>query len=313
MEAPVLRYSLRLLGPGAHGERISGGLLRAVLEVLTEGAKGAIRLRAEGRSTARGTVPHWLARGADFEVLGFRPGSAVIDLEAPTLLEVAPERFGQGDFLLEISPSDTALGLFHASLSDAAEGREDSDLIDDALLAKFEKLEDVLSWEITAIEFTNGGAGRPRVTIDADRLASVRRLRRETPPEQRVRLAGWLDAIRHSDRMFTLKLESGSTLRGIAEGIAPEVLAGLFGKKAFVSATAFFRPSGKVLRLEADHIEPAGDDFTFWSVEPRPLWGAPEPPLRQAQGPRSGINAIIAQWPGDESDEEIAAALKDLS
>ena len=35
--------------------------------------------------------------------------------------------------------------------------------------------------------------------------------------------------------------------------------------------------------------------------------------LHQPQGPDSGINAIIGQWPGDESDEEIMALLEDLS
>jgi hypothetical protein len=76
---------------------------------------------------------------------------------------------------------------------------------------------------------------------------------------------------------------------------------------------AVFRPSGRVLRLHADHIEPAGNDFSLWSVEPRPLWGAAAPPLRRPQGPRSGINAIIGRWPGDESEAEIAAALEELS
>jgi hypothetical protein len=128
-----------------------------------------------------------------------------------------------------------------------------------------------------------------------------------------VRLAGLLDTIRHSDRMFTLKLESGITLRGIAEGVPPETLAGLFGKMVTVSAMAVFRPSGRVLRLHADHIEPAGGDFSLWSVEPRSLWGAAEPSVRQPQGPHSGINAIIGRWPGDESEAEIAAALEELS
>ena len=57
----MLKYSLRLLGPDARGARIGAGTLRAVLDVLTEGARGALRLRAEGRSAARGTVPEWLA------------------------------------------------------------------------------------------------------------------------------------------------------------------------------------------------------------------------------------------------------------
>jgi hypothetical protein len=135
----------------------------------------------------------------------------------------------------------------------------------------------------------------------------------QLPPEQRVRLAGLLDNIRYSDRMFTLKLESGVTLRGSADGVPPGILASLFGKMVTVSAMAVFRPSGRVLRLQADHIEPAGDDFSLWFVEPRPLWGAAEPSLRQPQGPRSGLNAIIGRWPGDESEAEIAAALEELS
>jgi hypothetical protein len=35
--------------------------------------------------------------------------------------------------------------------------------------------------------------------------------------------------------------------------------------------------------------------------------------LRQPQGLRSGVNAIIGRWPGDETEEALAAALKELS
>ena len=35
--------------------------------------------------------------------------------------------------------------------------------------------------------------------------------------------------------------------------------------------------------------------------------------LDRPQGPHSGINAIIGHWPGDESDEELLAALDKLS
>jgi hypothetical protein len=32
-----------------------------------------------------------------------------------------------------------------------------------------------------------------------------------------------------------------------------------------------------------------------------------------AQGPQTGINAIIGQWPGEETDEEISELLEELS
>ena len=35
--------------------------------------------------------------------------------------------------------------------------------------------------------------------------------------------------------------------------------------------------------------------------------------LRRPQGRRSGVNAIIGKWPGDEGDAEFAAAVKALS
>jgi hypothetical protein len=99
--------------------------------------------------------------------------------------------------------------------------------------------------------------------MTADRIETVARLRGKTPPPQRERVAGWVDLIRHSDGLFTLKLESGPTLRGVAEGVGAERLVGLFGKKAVVSGTALFRPSGRVLRIEADQMEPAPEDSSL--------------------------------------------------
>ena len=58
---------------------------------------------------------------------------------------------------------------------------------------------------------------------------------------------------------------------------------------------------------------PAGPEATVWARVPAPLFrGADTPSLRQPQGLRSGVNAIIGRWPGDET-EELAAALKELS
>lgn len=128
-------------------------------------------------------------------------------------------------------------------------------------------------------------------------------------------VAGQLDTIRYSDRAFTLVLQSGEGLRGIAtESVEPGDLARLFGQPALVTGLAKFRPSGKVLRVEAERIEPAPGDITVWSTMPRPLAATIEPSrLRAPTGPKSGVAAIFGQWPGDESDEQIRAALEELS
>ena len=82
-----------------------------------------------------------------------------------------------------------------------------------------------------------------------------------------------------------------------------------------IDGLAVFRPSGRLLRIEAEGIEPAAEaDLGVWSRQPRPTFAAlAEHHLFQAQGPRTGINAIIGQWPGDETEEEFLAALAELS
>jgi hypothetical protein len=104
-------------------------------------------------------------------------------------------------------------------------------------------------------------------------------------------------------------------LRGVADNIKPEQMASHFGKQVVLSGTAVYRPSGALLRIEADHLGAASDvDLDLWSSEPKPLETEMDVhSLRRPQGPRSGINAIFGQWPGDETEEQLLADLEEIS
>jgi hypothetical protein len=132
---------------------------------------------------------------------------------------------------------------------------------------------------------------------------------------QRVRIVGKVDEIRHSDRAFTLVLQSGEQIRGVLAEGEPEALAPFFGKLAVVEGVAQFRPSGSLLRVDADLPQPASEqDLVLWSESPRPLFAPMDQrELRRPQRPDSGINAVIGAWPGDETDEEIFAWLEEIS
>lgn len=312
-EATLIRYSVRLSGANLQGRRIRGALLRDLLDFLTESARGALRLRAEGRSSAPGVTPSWLQAAADFDFIGIEPGSTILMLEARPLAEASDGALDQGEFFEPLDTADGPITLVQESLSDAVRGDADSTRFDDALLDRFELLGRVFSRGVDQVEIANGRSGGLTVVTTPATLDTLRSLRHTTPPEQSVRVAGWLDQIRHSDRMFTLKLEDGTVLRGIAEGVSTQRLAGLWGRKAIVHGRATFRPSGRVLRLEALDIAPAGEDFSFWSQEPLPLAEGVAPQVRHPQAPHTGINAVIGGWPGDESDDDIARALEALS
>jgi len=305
-------YYVRLIGPGSRGTRVSGPLLRDVLDVLVRGTRGALRLHFEGRSGGPGRAPGWVGKAAQFDLVRLSEGSTVLELSASELGDVIADRLAQEEMFEEVARDGSGLSLFRDSLEDAFAGNPNSDRFDPELLETIQGWTDVLSAGIKEVEFGNGRGSVTRIAQAP--LETARKLRRETPSPQRVRVTGWLDAIRHHDRMFTMKLEDGVTLRGIGESVEPHVLASLFGKKATVSAIAVFRPSGRVLRLEADHIEPAGEDFSLWSTEPAALdQPVDERTLRKPQGPRSGLNAIMGRWPGNETDDEIFRALEELS
>jgi hypothetical protein len=145
-------------------------------------------------------------------------------------------------------------------------------------------------------------------------LAKIEWLWRRTPAPQSVRLAGCLDSLCLSDRAFTLVLASGETVRGLAVGVEPRDLAVYFGESVLVAGRAVFRPSGSVLRIEAEEVEPAAGDIRVWSRMPVPIFRRLDlRTLHQPQGPRSGINALIGRWPGDESDEEVLELLEEIS
>lgn len=282
--------------------------------MLLDATRGALRLRVEGRSTARGSLPAWLGAAADFEVVGIESGSTLFVIEAPTLAEAVPALFRQQTLFEPIDADDSAFGVMEQTLRAAVGGRSDSDLFDQPLLSTFRRFERVLAAGFSSIELTNGNKSAGQVVVDCESVAAIDRMIRTTPAPQRTRMAGTLDTIRHSDRMFTLLMDAGKAVKGLAEGVAAEQLARLFGQHVVVTGTTIFRPSGAVLRIEADAIDPAGADAAVWERIPTPLFrDLDSSALRQPQGPRSGVNAIIGRWPGDESDDAIAAALRELS
>ncbi|HEX2208933.1 MAG TPA: hypothetical protein VHG93_14745 [Longimicrobium sp.] len=283
---------------------------------MDRGAKGAVRLRLEGRSSAKGGFPPaWVNDAAAFRMAGFHRGTPGIELRIPSLLEALPQRFVQADLFPPVDASDSALTLMGRSLDEALSGNEDSDAYDPPLLRSFEGFREVFRHGVEAVEIRNGRADRPSLTVTPEGIQTVRRLHRQTPRSQRVRIAGKVDAIRHSDRAFTLVLQSGEQIRGVLADGEPEVLAPFFGRVAAVSGVAQFRPSGSLLRVDADLLQLADDqDLALWSDLPRPVFAPTDfREMRRLQGPRSGINAVIGAWPGDETDEEIAAMLEEMS
>jgi hypothetical protein len=303
------RHDIKLHGPGVRNDRISGPLFYEILHVVVEGTQRAVRLRFDGKSKARGTQPAWLRPASQFDLVTTGDlGPGVVRIETRPLSELLADSASRTLLLGDTEGGKTSLDLFEEGLEDALAGAADSDRFDEGLVETFSDLSRLFDQGVEGVEFINGRT----IPVSPEGMDRVQRLRRETPPPQAVRVAGRVDAIRHSDRMFTLILESGTVLKGYADRLDPARLAALFGRPAIVSGTAIFRPSKAILRIDADQIESAAaEQLQIWAKIPRPVLGSLDlRSLRETQGPRTGINAIIGEWPGDESDQEIQAGLE---
>ena len=67
-----------------------------------------------------------------------------------------------------------------------------------------------------------------------------------------------LDMIRASTAAFAVKADDGNELRGVLTSGNMDSLAELFKQRVLILGRAVFKPSGKLLRIEAEQIAPGG-------------------------------------------------------
>jgi hypothetical protein len=117
--------------------------------------------------------------------------------------------------------------------------------------------------------------------------------------------------VRHSTRSFEVLLANGDPVRGVLVDGTSEALQKHFGKEITVLGRAIYRPSGSLLRLDASEILESTEGREAFSVVPS-SFVAQAPLERKPQTAKSGVSAFFGIWPGEETDEELMAALAEL-
>lgn len=307
MEIAKKDYTVLLEGVDARD--LALGVLRDLCDLFLEGAQRSARLMVEGRSGARGPAPAWLTSAADLRISKFAPGSLDLGLQAPRLVDVAPEIFAQSPLF---SPGTTfdasAFDLFLDAADDAAQGKRDSERLDAGVLDILGRASALFAKGGTRL--TIGGEGRARVVIDPAAAQTIRTLADETPASRVTRVRGVLDTLTVSTKSLVLRLEDGRQLRGFATDVAIETLKELHGKDAVLEGQVIFRPSGEALRIEVESAFAAKPGDVLWAQLPKV-----EPAIsrsRTSVAP-AGLDAFFGKWPGEETDDELAAAMREPS
>ena len=317
----MVKRTLKLEGEAARGTVVSAQVLRDLLDAVIDGSRRAVRLRAQGSSSVRGPTPGWITASTNFDV-EIGEGSTTLELSAPRLEEADPERFSQRELFSGLDPARPSVDYFFESVGAAmaAEGDDEktSELYDRSFLhALRERLQPIFDHGIDSVS-TEESPRHGSLVITAGVFSAFERLEQRIPDPQRVRLAGKLDTIAHSDRTLTLLVgDQSERVRGsLPEGLLNEAQQ-FWGHTVVVSGMAHFTSSARIQVIDVDLLHEASSrDTEFFGEVPAPL-DVPElsstSDLRIPQGPRSGLSAVIGSWPGDEDDEEVIAALEELS
>jgi hypothetical protein len=249
-----------------------------------------------------------LKHASEIEFLGYEEDRKELLFTAPALGDVMGADDRQALFKPSWGRDQSILEVLEESILDAVSATPTGEWLDDGLLRTLEEELKPMLGRFPTLSWENGRS----LDVSEQTLPQFSALRSRTPQPQECRVTGKLEAIRHSTHAFVLLLDDGSMVRGIAPPEQDENLKGYWGKRVLVLGQAIFRPSMDLLRVEAREVQAAEERDKVWSFVPKPLF--PEAELKtfsQLQS-KSGIRSTFGGWPGDETDEQILAALRNL-
>jgi hypothetical protein len=274
----------------------------------------SVRMGFLHASRLRGRIPRGLEAAADVRFLGLEgvgDTETKLHFRVASFGDVAAELFEQRQLWDDgPKPEQNAFDLLALSLGDVRSERSDSSRYDQGLLNRFAKFGRTLNLGVESIRIE--GAPLEQAQIDQQLVHATNELRKLTPPSRRVRLSAKLDMLGVSRKVMGLYLEDGSLVTALWNADDFAGLANFLDKEVTIEGQAVFRPSGKLLRIDADAISPATAGDAYFSTMPLP--GVVD--YAALARTRPGVypyKELFGMIPGDESDEEFLKLIESMS
>ena len=308
-----MRYKFKLKGLKTTDGTISIRALQLLVDTLIETCERGLRLAVQGESVKRGPIPGWLARSLDFTVTGIKKGSTTILVDAPPLRETAPDQIKQQDlWFSKPTPEDTAITLVSRSVKEVISQNFESYAYDKGVLDGLLSFDTFFKMYGDKVMVQASGRPAENFSLSASELEKVRELKAEIPDPIAIVISGKFDVIQHSSRKFHLVLSNGQVILGTIDRdiLNVEDMRKFWGKKVTIKGILHFNPVRKIRLLEAQSIKlaeegeeiferlpPQGKPLTLFDLEVQKL------------DANLALKEIWGKWPGDESIEELLAAL----
>lgn len=287
----------------ASGRRTSLAEAAAAHQIASELPRPAARLAIVGRGAGRS--PSWVNDFSRFDYLGADPGR-LIRFSAPALREVAPPSYLQGDFFQKsIEPELTAFTLLGESLQDVLEKDPDSDRYDSVLLKRFVGLSSsAFKIGITRLILEGLQLQIGSLSIGKEAVENASVLLKQTPPPRRVRISGTLTGLNLNGEILQITTEDGGEAKCVLKNATVLEQKDRLGHQIVASGVASFRPSGRLLKIDVDLVGDARAGDRLFSVIPS------GEATQRGRVRRDWLGPLVGSWPGDETEAELLAALR---
>lgn len=313
----TVERSFRLEGPSGLGAKPRPELIGPVLTHLHDTLQDAVRMGFLHSSHPRGRIPRGIKAAAEVRYIGHAEAdenATLLRFEVAPFGEVAADLFRQARLWDDMpTPDQTAFELLGAALDDIGTRREESNRFDPGLLRRIARYK-VFRRGLSRIVLPDVAAPRPS-QFDAGVIASAHALCDATPQSRRVRVSGRLDLMGVSQGVIKIHVAGGAVVTALWDGKEPiDELRSLLNRDVVCEGVGVFRPSGTLLRIDADAVAAAGVGDAGFAVVPRAAKGGDiKRQLLLKSGEVSVYGELLGSIPAEESDEDFAAAIEAMS
>ncbi|MCM8595738.1 hypothetical protein [Accumulibacter sp.] len=314
----VVERSFRLEGPSGLGAKPRPELIGPVLTRLHDTLLDAVRMGFMHSSHPRGRIPRGIKAAADVRYISHSQAddnATLLRFEVAPFGDVAADLFMQARLWDDMpTPDQTAFELLGAALDDIGTRREESNRFDPALLRRIARYKAIFRQGLSRIVLPDVAAPRPS-QFDAAVVDSAHALSSATPLPRRVRVNGRLDLMGVSQGVIKIHVAGGAVVTALWDSEEPIAeLRSLLNRDVVCEGMGVFRPSGALLRIDADAVAAAGPGDAGFAVVPRaPRVGDIKRQILLKSGEASAYRDLMGSIPAEESDEDFASAIEIMS
>lgn len=306
-----MKYELKIENADDKNGSIDLQRLIAISESLRKISEGALQLRLKGLSKAKKTIK--LNDALKVSLTGIQKGSTILCLESEKFEKTLPG-YQTDFFMLEHQqelPQKTPISLFVESFEEALNNPNNSELLDKPLMRELLGFKKSFLKDNEVFSIKNEGSFQ-QLSLKKSDFDKIKIAEEEIPQPEPAIVNGIIEELTYSKLKVKIQTHEGIVDGFLSEKFNPEEIKGWWGKNATIAGTMHFKPGRKSV-FEIDRIfEPtAGDEFFSKKNKHESLEEQIERQMQEGKV-NNPLNLIVGTWPGNESDEEFEAMLKDL-